>query len=67
MLATETITWRAVADGLPDAELTVLIHNRAHQEPVWLGWFDGAGQWFDTEATPVVVTHWADMPEGPKA
>jgi len=64
-MTTVTITWRPVADGLPDAELNVLLW---HDE---LGPFEGFhdGETFrDVTVLPVEgVTHWADKPEGPTA
>jgi hypothetical protein len=63
----ETINWRPVAEGvLPDADLTVLVTTEANDEPVWLGFY-ADGQWFDTDATPITVTHWAEMPAGATA
>jgi hypothetical protein len=63
-MTTETITWRDAARSKPEGDATVLVRCTGTWEPVWLGWFDGE-QWFDTEATPVEVTHWAEMPKGP--
>lgn len=65
-MLTETITWHPVADGLPDAELTVNVATESCEEPVWLGCFDGA-VWRDTEGMEIKVTHWAEMLRGPAA
>lgn len=64
----EAIRWRAVTDELPDADETVLVCLRDHNEPVWLGFLDVDG-WYLSDGDPVFdqVTHWAPMPGGPKA
>lgn len=64
----EQIRWRAVAEARPDADETVLVCLRDHDEPVWLGFLDVDG-WYLVDGAPVFdqVTHWAQMPGGPKA
>jgi len=67
----ESITWRPVADGLPDAELNVLLW--AEEAGSFEGFFDG----HDDAERPVFrdvtalavggVEYWADMPKGPAA
>jgi hypothetical protein len=62
----ETITWHAVADQLPDAETTVLVHAPNVDEPVWLGWYDGVF-WFGVDGTEYEddeVVAWAQLPAG---
>lgn len=59
----EVITWRAVGEQLPDADLTVLVRTRNSDEPVWLGYLDGE-EWRDVEGLEIDVTHWAEMPKG---
>lgn len=61
---TETVVWTLVADGVPDADLTVNITlAEGSDEPVWLGYFDGE-QWRDVEGMPVDVIAWAPMLKG---
>lgn len=67
----ESITWHRVVDGLPDADLNVLLY--AEEAGSFEGFLDGQ----DSEGRPVFrdvtalavggVTHWADMPAGPAA
>lgn len=69
----ETISWIAVADQLPDADTTVLVHAPGSDEPVWLGFYDGFF-WFavtgdgygDEDEIAAEVTAWATMPMGPQ-
>jgi hypothetical protein len=70
MSLTETITWKAVADGLPDADLTVLCAAGDNVFEGFLDGEDGNGRplFRDVTAVPVRdVTHWADLPEGPSS
>jgi hypothetical protein len=62
---TETITWTPVSEGLPDADTTVQISlDESHDEPTWLGFYDGEG-WRDVSGQPITgVIGWADMPQG---
>lgn len=64
MQLTETISWIATADRLPDADLKVLVFDG---ELVELGWYEDEGQWRYCESGGLAegVTHWAEMPEGP--
>lgn len=58
----EVIEWHSVAEKMPDADITVLIHAPDLDEPVWLGWFDGE-KWYAVDATEVEgVADWADVP-----
>lgn len=64
----EQITWKAARVEMPDDGETVLIYNAADEdEPVWLGWWDGATEtWLTAEGYPLsMVTWWADVPAGP--
>lgn len=63
----EQIQWIPLASSYPDADITVLVHCPGATDPVWLGFFDGE-IWRDVGADPMdhEVTHWADLPEGPK-
>ena len=56
--------WIAVDDRLPDDDTTVLVSGP--NDDVWIGWHDGDGGWKSVDASPIEVTHWAEMPEGPK-
>lgn len=71
-MITETITWRPVADGLPDADLTVLL--ALQEEGTCEGFLDGEEEgfpvWRGVDSTGLggyTVTHWAEMPQGPKS
>ena len=70
---TETITWREVADELPDEDMTVLICNPDWPgDPVSLGWFDSEhGVWRELDAMPLDGANgflpplrWAELPSG---
>jgi hypothetical protein len=68
-LITETVTWHAVAEEMPDSGTTVLVRSRdpADSEPVWLGWYED-GSWFGVDATEFAkgaIVAWADVPRGP--
>lgn len=60
----EQIEWIACAERLPDDEITVLLRT---EQDVWPGWRAGS-VWRDTDGMPVrrKVTHWCDMPAGPR-
>lgn len=64
-MKTENITWHELPhDGMPDAELTVLLSTE-HQG-VDTGWFDGT-DWRWCESGGIVaerVQAWAEVPEG---
>lgn len=63
---TELITWKAVGQGLPDSDQTVIVFSPKADEPVWLGFHDGE-TWRDIGAERLDgVTHWAQMPMGIK-
>lgn len=66
-----TIVWHAAdGDHLPDDDMTVLI--ALSDGEVWTGFLD-AGDWrfvsaeLVNQGSGVRVTHWAPIPEGPKA
>lgn len=65
MKASELIFWHAVADVMPDSEITVLLFDPNGSEPIWLGYKDKDG-WFYIDGHRATPTHWADMPHGPK-
>ncbi|WP_119154182.1 DUF551 domain-containing protein [Caldimonas tepidiphila] len=66
-MTTETITWHPVAERLPDDDTTVLLAVECDDEPTWPG-FHSEGGWYYVSGARVAarVTHWADMPGGPK-
>lgn len=75
-MRTETITWHDLpADGMPDAEITVLVAFTRKDDPhvdTWPGWWSGA-HWMDAEGDRferdgnASVLAWADMPAGAAA
>jgi len=64
----EMINWHSVHDGMPDDDQTVLIRTPSPGEPIWLGFHDSNDGWYYAEGSKVnyAVTHWAELPEGPK-
>ena len=66
----EQITWLPVTDAMPDDDTTVLVYAPKSDEPVWLGYFDGA-DWVTVDGTPYdeddgsVPIAWAPLPQGP--
>ena len=54
--------WIDVNDEMPDSDLTVLVFTGGE---TWLGYFDG-NVWQSVEAGAIEVTHWMELPEGPK-
>lgn len=66
----QTVSWIDASQDLPDDEATVLI--ALSDGEVWTGFRD-AGEWRFVSAEPVdqgsgvTVTHWAPIPEAPKA
>jgi hypothetical protein len=66
---TEELKWISTLEEMPDADTTVLIYTNADGENIWLGYYeDDFNGWRFVEggAVPHIVTHWAEMPEGPK-
>jgi len=63
---TETIEWVPVSERMPVADETVLIYAPDAFDATCEGWFDGA-YWRDQFASiGLRVTHWAEMPRGPR-
>lgn len=69
-MKTEQITWHELpADGMPDAETTVMLEVRdldGHGSDVVTGWLADSG-WVDIGGLPVNaerVTAWAELPAG---
>lgn len=64
----DSIIWKAVGIDMPDADETVMIFHPAENEPVWMGYYDGA-RWVSVDGMPIgtAVSHWATMPEGPRS
>lgn len=64
----EKIHWLNASEQRPDADETVLIAIPTHDDPIWLGYFDGT-TWITAEGLPLsdhTVTAWAHMPGGPQ-
>ena len=60
----EVIEWHEVSEQLPDVDITVMVHAPDCDEPVWLGWYDGA-TWFAVDASELrAVDRWAHIPTG---
>lgn len=64
-MTAEAIDWHPIEQGPPDADTTVMVSlDDSHDEPTWLGFYDGA-TWRDVGGMPIKgVTDWADMPAG---
>ena len=78
-MKTETITWNELpADGVPDADTTVLVAFKFNDEPgvdtsaidTWPAWWDGE-HWMDAATGDRMERHgdrkvlaWSDMPAG---
>jgi hypothetical protein len=67
----EQLTWVDVCDRLPDEGVTVLLFGDMDGEPVWPGYFDESTAhgdiWRTVDGMLIKgVTHWAEMPSGPK-
>lgn len=62
----EQITWHAVADCLPDSDMTVMVYSELWDDPIFMGWHDGDDGWRNIHAENIQPTHWADLPQGPK-
>jgi hypothetical protein len=64
----EKLHWFNAREQLPDADETVLVVIPTHDDPVWLGYYDGT-TWITVEGLPLTdnaVTCWAHMPRGPQ-
>lgn len=72
-MPTEVITWKPVAEGLPDAESNVLL--ALERGSTCEGFLDVAADGESPifrdvcaiELADEKVTHWAEMPKGPNA
>jgi len=68
-MTTETITWIPVTERVPDEDTTVLVCNDRHG--VLESWLDmGAWRFGSYDGFKLLggtVTHWAEMPNGPKS
>ena len=64
----DSIAWISTTESLPDSEIIVLISIPSPSEPVWFGYHDG-DQWRTSDGMSMAyeVTHWAELPEGPKS
>ena len=61
----KVITWSPAKRGLPDSDITVLVHLADGE--VWTGFHD-AGQWRFVSADPISepVLHWMPFPQPPE-
>mgnify|MGYP001589654245 CR=1 FL=1 len=64
LLGQSRIAWVDVAAGLPDSDETVMVYSATEDEPVWLGYHDGA-KWRSVAGEPWDVEAWGAMPDGP--
>lgn len=65
----ETINWIDADSQRPDDDIIVLVATPSPGEPVWPGYYDSeSNEWKISDGLPFgyKVTHWAEMPEGPK-
>lgn len=73
-MKTETLTWHELpADGMPDADITVMLEvlppdgTDENDTETWPGWWSGE-RWLDAQnGWPIAaqrVVAWADMPAG---
>lgn len=67
MSLNEIIEWKDATKEQPDDGIVVLVKTPSPGEPVWLAYRDD-GQWFTPENMGYAyqITHWADIPAGPK-
>lgn len=66
--AVDKCRWHDAAKELPDRHIIVLMHCPNSDEPVWMGYYSDEG-WRTDQCDGLeagTVTHWADLPEGPK-
>ena len=60
-----TITWVDVAEELPDADQTVLLHLEDGE--VWTGFLDGiTWRFVSADKIESAVLHWAAFPQPPE-
>jgi hypothetical protein len=67
----ELIHWIPVESQMPDEGIAVLLYNGNGSEPVYPGYFEEETQdgfvWRCLDGSLMEnVTHWAEMPAGPK-
>jgi hypothetical protein len=70
----EVIKWIDAKKEMPDSDLNVLMFGSGHESAtgqqweVWVGYWDADSECWrnDLGGRAGVVTHWAEMPEGPK-
>jgi hypothetical protein len=67
----EVIDWKCITAEMPDEGITVLLFALGSSEAVWPGYLDDSTGptpvWRSAEAGFLEnVTHWAEMPQGPK-
>lgn len=67
----ESIEWISVIDDQPDEGVLVLLFSDSASEPVWPGYLDALTAcgcvWSSADGSQIDgVTHWAEMPVGPK-
>lgn len=63
----EMIQWKHVRSAMPDADITVMVFAPGACDEVWLGFYDG-DVWREvgSETIDGRVTHWAEIPLGPR-
>jgi hypothetical protein len=68
----EHIVWHPVESVMPENKRDVLIKAVGPHDNVWTGfylegdgWYWGTGSFVEQEPD-IKVTHWAELPEGPK-
>ena len=69
-MAAETIEWIDADSQRPDDDIIVLVATPSLPEQVWLGYYDSeSNEWKISDGLPFgdKVTHWAEMPEGPRS
>jgi hypothetical protein len=60
----ESIEWVDVKTRMPDEESTVIICNKARREVATA--FLHAGEFHSLDSNLSDVTHWAELPKGPR-
>ena len=67
-MSSETIVWKSTDAEMPDDGIDVLVKTPSPSYPVWIGSHDSddGWTWCDGASVPYAVTHWAEIPEGPR-